>query len=101
MRVLLLVGGAALFARSRKPPVITPEQAQAHIGQTAQVCGQMACLLPAFRTRGQPTFIDFVRPYPHETFTAIIRVLDRGNLAAHTRTAGRLRYAWRIFAHIT
>jgi hypothetical protein len=63
--------------------------------------GHVARVHPAFKTRGQPTFIDFGRPYPYETVTAIIRALDRGNLAAQTATAGDLRYRWRIFAHIT
>ena len=75
--VLLLAACATLFARSRKAPTITPEQAQAHIGQSVQVCGQVARVHLAFKTRGQPTFIDFGQPYPHETFTAIIWSLDR------------------------
>lgn len=38
----------------------------------------MAGVHLAFRTRGQPTFIDFGRPHPHQEFTAVIWGLDRG-----------------------
>jgi hypothetical protein len=76
--LLILVACAWLSASPRKAPVATPEQAKAHIGQTAQVCGPVARVHLAFKTRGQPTFIDLVRPYPHAPFTAIIWGLDRG-----------------------
>ncbi|MGA8184262.1 MAG: hypothetical protein WB819_11550 [Terriglobia bacterium] len=32
----------------------------------------------AFKTRGQPTFLNFGKPYPHHVFTAVIWGLDRG-----------------------
>ena len=76
--LLLLMACASLFARPRKAPTIAPEQAQAHVGETVEVCGQVARVHLAFKTRGQPTFIDFVRPYPHAPFTAVIWGLDRG-----------------------
>jgi hypothetical protein len=68
---------ATLFAQQRQPPVIAPEQAQAHVGQTAQVCGQVVNVHLAFKTRGQPTFLDFERPLPHQAFTAVIWGLER------------------------
>jgi len=32
----------------------------------------------AFKTRGQPTYLNFGKPYPQQVFTAIIWGLDRG-----------------------
>ena len=69
---------ASLFARPRKAHTITAEQAKAHVGETAKVCGQVVRVHLAFRTRGQPTFLDFERPHPHAPFTAIIWGLDHG-----------------------
>jgi hypothetical protein len=76
--LVLFVACASLFARPRKVPAIAPEQAKAHVGQTVQVCGPVARVHLAFKTRGQPTFIDFGRPHPDQNFTAVIWGLDRG-----------------------
>ena len=61
-----------------KTPTLKAGQAKKHIGQTAKVCGQVAAVYLAFRSRGQPTFLNFGRPYPHSVFTAVIWGLDRG-----------------------
>lgn len=76
--LVCLAACAQLSARSRKPPTLTAEQARDYIGETAKICGQVATVHLAFRTRGQPTFINFGKPYPHHAFTAIIWGLDRG-----------------------
>jgi hypothetical protein len=51
---------------------ITPEEASAHAGETATICGAVESAHFAPRSRGQPTFLDFGRPYPNETFAALI-----------------------------
>lgn len=73
-----LAMSASLAARAAKTPKITAQQAKDHVGETAKVCGHVATVRLAFRTRGQPTFLNFGTPYPHHVFTAIIWGLDRG-----------------------
>lgn len=76
--LLCLAQCAWLSASSDKPRTIKPQQARDHVGETARVCGQVASEHFAFKSRGQPTFLNLGRPYPHQAFTAIIRGLDRG-----------------------
>jgi curli biogenesis system outer membrane secretion channel CsgG len=74
--LVCLAATASLSAQ--KTPTLTAEQARDHVGQTAKVCGQVVRVHLAFKTRGQPTFLDFERPHPHAPFTAVIWGLDRG-----------------------
>jgi len=76
--VFCLTASVPLSALARKTPTLKAKQAKKHIGQTAKVCGQVSGVHLAFRTRGQPTFLNFGRPYPHHVFTAVIWGLDRG-----------------------
>jgi hypothetical protein len=73
-----LAACVSLSAQAPKAQTVTAEQAKDHIGETAKVCGQVGSVHLAFKTRGQPTFVNFGRPYPHQVFTAIIWGLDRG-----------------------
>lgn len=75
---ICLVASASLVARPAKKQTITAEQAKNHVGETAKVCGQVASARLAFRTRGQPTYLNLDKPYPHQIFTAVIWGLDRG-----------------------
>lgn len=56
---------------------LTAAQARDHVGETATVCGTVASAHYAFRTRGQPTFLNLDRPYPKETFTVVIWGVNR------------------------
>ena len=56
---------------------ISPEDAVNHIGQQATVCGNVASIHFAFRSKGQPTFINLNRPYPSQIFTVLIWGSDR------------------------
>lgn len=51
---------------------ISGESAYAHVGDYVTVCGTVASAKHATASRGQPTFLDFDRPYPNETFVAVI-----------------------------
>jgi hypothetical protein len=42
---------------------ISPEDAAKFIGESKTVCGQVASAHYAARTKGQPTFINFDKPY--------------------------------------
>jgi len=57
---------------------ITSSEAAAHVGQKATVCGIVASATFAFRTKGQPTFLNFDQPHPRQVFTAVIWGSDRG-----------------------
>jgi hypothetical protein len=70
--------GACASLSARKPPTLAAKQAKGHVGETAKVCGQVASMHFAFKTRGQPTFLNFDKPYPHQPFAAVIWGLDRG-----------------------
>lgn len=58
-------------------PVYTPEQAAAHVGERALVCGRVADAAYPEGVRGRPTFLNFERPYPDQPFTAVIWGRDR------------------------
>lgn len=63
---------APAYARS-----ITAAEAASHVDQRATVCGKIAGVHTAYRSAGQPTFIDLDRAYPNEVFTAVIWGRDR------------------------
>ncbi len=84
----LAVSSALLFL-SAMPAVaaeISPENAAAHLGQTATVCGVVASAKYAANSRAQPTFLDMGQPYPKETFTAVIWGTDRAKFGGPETT---------------
>ena len=56
---------------------ISASEASAYIGQTATICGYVASAKYAFRSKGQPTFLNLDEPYPHQIFTVLIWGSDR------------------------
>ena len=56
---------------------LTPDQAPAHIGEAATVCGVVASTRFAPKTNRQPTFLNFGLPYPRQVFTVVIWGSDR------------------------
>lgn len=48
------------------------QEAAAHVGETATVCGVVASTNYAVRSKGQPTYLNLVRPYPNQIFTVLI-----------------------------
>lgn len=65
--LILSLAVAPAFAQS-----ITAAEAASHVDQRATVCGRIAGEHTAYRSAGQPTFIDLDRAYPNEVFTAVI-----------------------------
>lgn len=47
-------------------------EAIAHIGEDATVCGVVASAKYASSSKGEPTFLNLDRPYPNHVFTAVI-----------------------------
>ena len=60
---------------AQKP--ITTAEAKGRVGEKATVCGEVASVQHAARSRGNPTFINLDRPYPNQIFTVLIWGSDR------------------------
>jgi len=73
--VLIFALGSAVssFAEQR----LTATQAKAHVGEQATVCGSVAGVHYATRSKGEPTFINLDKPYPDQIFTILIWGSDR------------------------
>jgi micrococcal nuclease len=56
---------------------LTAEEAKNHVGETATVCGQVASIHFAEKTKGLPTFMNLDKPYPNQIFTIVIWGTDR------------------------
>ncbi len=82
---VLLAGSAG--AGEAEP--LAPDQAAKHVGETATVCGAVAAAKFAAQVRGGTTFLDFDKPYPNATFTALIFAGDRAKFGAPEKTAPR------------
>lgn len=65
---------------------ITASEAAAYIGQTATVCGNVASTKYAYRSKGQPTFLNLDEPYPRQIFTALVWGSDRPSFGAPETT---------------
>jgi len=93
-------GGAA--TRPGDGPTLRPEQAAAHVGETATVCGAVAeaAYLPGID--GRPTFLNFGGRNPDQAFTAVIWGERRGRFDAppeRTYRGARICVAGRITEH--
>lgn len=51
---------------------LTSEEAAQHAQETNTVCGPVASTHYAERSPDKPTYLNFDRPFPHQTFTAVI-----------------------------
>lgn len=78
-RVVGSRGGGSSVPSAADPglPVYAAEEAAAHVGERARVCGHVADAAYPEGVRGRPTFLNFVRPYPDQPFTAVIWGRDR------------------------
>jgi hypothetical protein len=56
---------------------ISATEAKNHVGERATVCGEVASVHYAARSRGNPTFINIDKPYPNQIFTVLIWGSDR------------------------
>jgi len=65
---------------------IQAADAKDHIGERVTVCGQVASTHFAERSKGEPTFINLDKPYPHQIFTILIWGSDRTKFGDPERT---------------
>jgi hypothetical protein len=56
---------------------LSPEDASSHLNENATVCGLVASATYAVQAPTAPTFLNLGKPYPDQTFTAIIFGSDR------------------------
>jgi hypothetical protein len=61
---------------------IPASEATKHLGEQETVCSKIAEVHTASSSRGMPTFIDFDKPYPNQTFTAVIWQSDKERVGA-------------------
>jgi hypothetical protein len=74
LSIIILAFTASAFPQE----AISPEDAAKFIGQQKMVCGTVASAHYASRSKGQPTFLNLNKPYPHQVFTVLIWGSDRG-----------------------
>jgi len=70
-----LLAAAAVFGFWAFPTVaatLSPEDAAAHIGETATACGVVVSAEYEANEQNQPTLLDLGKPYPNAIFTAVI-----------------------------
>lgn len=61
---------------------LNPEEASSHINENATVCGLVASGNYAVQAPTAPTFLNFSKLYPDQSFTAIIFGSDRPKFGA-------------------
>lgn len=57
--------------------LLNPEEAASHVGENATVCGVVASATFAAQAMAAPTFLDLGKPYPDQSFSAVILGSDR------------------------
>jgi hypothetical protein len=86
--MVLAVGFVVRRARPYSgPPRVEVAAAKSHEGEKATVCGFVAGTQYARSATGQPTFLDLEKPFPDETFRAVIWGEDRDRFMEPPETA--------------
>ena len=70
--VALCVVLVAAEVAAEEPLQITASETAQHVGEYAEVCGRVASAAHIAAVKGQPTFLNFERPYPDNLFTVVI-----------------------------
>lgn len=77
----ITVAFAVLFMASvGQAQSLTTDQAKAHEGENATVCGTVASERTATSSRGEPTFINLDSAYPKQVFTILVWGDDKRNV---------------------
>jgi hypothetical protein len=63
-----------------------PGEAAAHTGEASTVCGIVESARYAARSKGQPTFLNIGKPYPHQELTALIWGSERPKFGEPEKT---------------
>jgi len=79
LRLLLLIIWISGFSfPAYAQDSISPEDAGKYLRQQKTVCGKVVSTHYAVKSKGQPTFLNFGKPYPQQVFTVVIWNEDRG-----------------------
>lgn len=70
--LLTAVIGVVLLSPVQAQKKLTASEAKEHFGETATVCGDVVSTRYASSSKGQPTFLNFDKPYPNQIFTVVI-----------------------------
>jgi hypothetical protein len=79
MKTIIFVSVLLLMASVGQAQSLTTDQAKAHEGENATVCGTVASERTATSSRGEPTFINLDSAYPKQVFTILVWGDDRKN----------------------
>jgi hypothetical protein len=82
---LIRVGSAS--AGVKVDETITGEEAQQHLQATNTVCGTIMSAKYLENSKAKPTYLDFDRPYPDQTFAAVIPQAARAKFKDAPETA--------------
>ena len=72
---------AAGMAAAQNSDMVRAHDAINYAGDFAMVCGVIADANYALNVRGEPTYLNFDKPYPDHDFTAIVWGRDRRNFS--------------------
>jgi hypothetical protein len=73
--LIIVVGGLGRFVATAGVKIsqrITGNETPQHLRETNTVCGSVASARYAQGSPGNPTYLNFDRPYPHQTFAIVI-----------------------------
>jgi hypothetical protein len=77
LRLITITCGFIAGAAASHAASLNPEEAASYVGKNVTVCGLIVSGNYAAGSPAQPTFLDFGKPYPNETFSALILGDDR------------------------
>lgn len=78
--------GAVTSPNGLAPGALAAADAQAHVGETATVCGHVATASYQPSSSGGPTYLNLERPYPDQVFTILIWREHRGSYGGSPET---------------
>src|SRR5246127_4847545 len=84
--LLLILCCALPCIAQAQPAHLTAAEAKNHVGETATVCGRVACAHFAEKVKGLPTFMNLDMPYPKQIFTIVIWGAERPKFGNPERT---------------
>jgi hypothetical protein len=75
----------AVVTLSGQQQALTTAEAAKHVGESTTVCGRVVGTRFLESSKGQPTFLNFDKPYPNTPFTVVIFGKDRGKFSEPER----------------
>lgn len=90
--LLAIVGACglgSLFATAgvKVAQTLSGDEALQHVGETNTVCGLIASTKYAVGAPGNPTYLNFDRPYPHQSCSVVIAEARRAKFKVAPETA--------------